>query len=61
MEQKSVKIYVRYKNHNSNLYIIVIVISMLFLSPHTPRKKWSPHVLSTTMELSQAPLCLLGR
>jgi len=61
MEHKSVKMYERYKNHNSNLCIIAIVISMLFLSPNTPRKKGSLHVLSTTMELNQAPLCLLGR
>ena len=39
MEQVSVKIYVRYKNHNSNLCITVIVISMLSLSPNIPRKQ----------------------
>ena len=60
-EQKSVKMYVRYKNHNGKLCIIVIVISLLFVSPNTPSRKWSPHILSTTMGLSQAPLCLLGR
>jgi hypothetical protein len=59
MEQKSVKMYVRYKNHKGNLCIIECVISMLFLSLNMSRKKWSLHVLSPTMLLSQAPLdCL---
>lgn len=60
MEQKSVKMYIRYKNHKGNLCIIEFVISMLFLSPNMSSKNWSLHVLSTTMELSQAPLVCLA-